>query len=202
MKLYFSPGACSMACHIVLREAGFEFELEKVDLARHVTAAGADFYAVTARGQVPLLQLDDGQLLAEGPVITQYLADRAGHTTLMPVAGTMARYRVMEWQNFVTSELHKGYAPLFSDEVPADAKQVLKAQLRKKFEWVDGKLAATQFLTGDAFTAADAYLYTVSTWAPFVGLVLDDLPHLQRFVRHVGERPAVRAARKAEGLPA
>jgi glutathione S-transferase len=203
MKLYFSPGACSLAPHIVLREAGLSTSLVKVDLASHRNSDGSDFYAITPKGQVPLLELDDGSLLSEGPVIAQYLADQAGATALMPAAGTPQRYRVMAWQNFVTSELHKGFAPLFDAEVNAEAKQRLSSVLVKKLRWVDGQLAKPAggpFLTGAAFTAADAYLFVVTGWAPHVGLDLSPLANLQRFRAAVADRPAVRQAMQAEGL--
>jgi glutathione S-transferase len=200
MKLYFSPGACSLAPHIVLREAGLTPTLVKVDLASHRTADGADFHAITAKGQVPLLELDDGTRLSEGPVIAQYIADHAGATALVPPAGTPARYRVMEWQNFITSELHKGFAPLIDAEVNADAKQRLATVLLKKLRWVDAQLVTAPFLTGAAFTAADAYLFVVTGWAPHVGLDLSALANLQRFRASVAERPAVRQAMQAEGL--
>ncbi len=200
MKLYYSPAACSLAPHIVLRETGTPFTLEKVDTATHRTQAGADYYTVNPRGQVPLLQLDDGSLLSEGPIIVQYIADKAGATTLMPAAGSIARYRVMEWQNYITSELHKSYTPLFSSDLDAAAKTTLSAMLRKKYEWVDSQLEGVEHLTGAAFTAADAYLFVVTGWAKFVGLELSDLPNLQRFLTHVAARPAVREAMKAEGL--
>lgn len=200
MKLYFSPGACSLAPHIVLREAGLTPTLVKVDLTSHRSADGADFYAITLKGQVPLLELDDGTRLSEGPVIAQYIADQAGATALMPAAGSPARYRVMEWQNFVTSELHKGFAPLFDAEVNAEAKQRLASVLMKKLRWVDGQLAAGPYLTGASFTAADAYLFVVTGWASHVGLDLSPLTHLQRFRAAVAERPAVREAMQAEGL--
>lgn len=200
MKLFFSPGACSLAPHIVLRESGLAFTLEKVDLGKHVTASGADFYGITQKGQVPLLQLDDGALLSEGPVITQYIADLAGRKDLAPAAGSLPRYRVMEWQNYITSELHKSYAPLFSADFDATAKAQHKALLRKKFEWVDSRLSDSDYLTGSEFTIADAYLFTVASWARHVALDLSDLAHLQRFIARVAERPAVREAMKAEGL--
>jgi len=202
MKLFYSPGACSLAPHIVLREAGLPFALERVDTGKHLTASGADYYAINPKGQVPLLELDDGQRLSEGPVIAQYIADLAANTTLVPAAGSMARYRVAEWQNYVTSELHKGFTPLFNPALDAGAKKTLSAVLRKKYEWVDSRLSDTRFLTGDSFTAADAYLFTVTGWARHVGLELSDLRHLQRFIAAVGERAAVRQALKAEGLAA
>lgn len=200
MKLYFSPAACSLVPHIVLREIGTPFTLEKVDTAKHRTQAGDDYYAINPKGQVPLLQLDDGQLLSEGPVIVQYIADQARATTLMPAAGSVERYRVMEWQNYVTSELHKSFSPLFNSEFDAKAKGTLRALLRKKFEWVDSKLAGRDHLTGDAFTAADAYLFVVTGWAKFVDLDLAGLPNLDAFLKRVSARPAVREALKAEGL--
>lgn len=200
MKLYFSPGACSLAPHIVLREAGLTATLVKVDLPTHRAAEGADFRAIAPKGQVPLLALDDGTRLSEGPVIAQYLADQAGAQALIPAAGTAARYRVMEWQNFVTSELHKGFTPLFDAELNTEARQRLSSTLMKKMRWVDAQLAAGPFLTGETFTAADAYLFVVVGWAPHVGRDLSSLANLQRFRAAVAERPAVREAMRAEGL--
>ncbi len=200
MKLYYSPAACSLAPHIVLREAGLDFELAKIDTGRHVTADGGDFYAVNAKGQVPVLELDDGARLTEGPVIAQYIADRAAATSLMPVAGSLERYRVMEWQNYITSELHKSFTPLFHDDVDATAKQALAGVLRKKLAWLDGQLRGQAYLTGEAFTAADAYLFVVLGWARFVKLDIADLPNLQAFIARVAARPAVREAMRAEGL--
>lgn len=200
MKLYYAPAACSLAPHIVLREAGLSFTLEKVDTARHRTADGGDFYALNPKGQVPLLELSDGTRLTEGPVIAQFIADRAEATSLMPAAGTVARYRVMEWQNYITSELHKSFTPLFHNDVDAGAKQALAAVLRKKLEWLDGQLAGRDYLTGGTFTAADAYLFVVLGWAAFVKLDIVDLAHLQAFIARVAARPAVRDALQAEGL--
>ena len=200
MKLYYSPGACSLAPHIVLREAGLPFVLEKVDVAKHTRSSGEDFYAINSKGQVPVLELADGARLTEGPVIAQFVADKAGNTSLMPAAGSMARYRVMEWQNYITSELHKSFSPLFSSAFDANAKALHSQLLRKKYEWLDSHLALAPFLTGEAFTAADAYLFTVTGWAKYVKLDLSNLPHLQAFLARVAERPAVQAALKAEGL--
>jgi glutathione S-transferase len=202
MKLYYSPAACSLAPHIVLREAGLAFTLQKVDTERHVVGDSGDYYTINPKGQVPLLELDDGARLSEGPVIAQFIADLAGATPLMPAAGTRERYRVMEWQNYITSELHKSFTPLFAPGLDADAKRTLAARLRKKYEWVDAQLADRTHLTGEAFTAADAYLFVVTAWARFVQLDLGDLQHLQAFVRRVAQRPAVRDAMRAEGLPA
>ncbi len=202
MKLYFSPGACSLAPHIVLLESGSTFTLEKVDTARHVTASGGDYYDINPKGQVPFLVLDDGATLSEGPVICQYIADKASNTRLMPAAGSLARYRVMEWQNYITSELHKSFSPLFNAGFDASAKKLHAALLRKKFEWVDSKLAGTSYLTGEEFTVADAYLFTVAGWSKHVALDLSDLGNLQRYLARVAARPSVSDALKAESLPA
>lgn len=202
MKLYYSPGACSLAPHIVLREAGIPFTLERVDTGSHKTAQGADFYTINPKGYVPLLELDDGQRLSEGPVIAQYIADHAGRTDLMPAAGSMARYRVMEWQNYITSELHKSFSPLFNPAVDAPAKALFTASLQKKFGWISQQLRDREFLTGDTFTAADAYLFTVAGWARHVALDLSDCEHLQTCLQRVAARPTVREAMKAEGLRA
>jgi glutathione S-transferase len=200
MKLYYSPGACSLAPHIVLREAGLPFALEKVDTARHTLLSGEDYYALNSKGQVPVLELDDGTRLTEGPVIAQFIADKAGSTTLMPASGSLARYRVMEWQNYITSELHKSFSPLFNSEFDASAKALHSKLLRKKYEWVNSQLSGGPFLTGDTFTAADAYLFVVTGWARHIGLDLSNLPHLQAFLARVAARPMVQAAMKAEGL--
>ncbi len=202
MKLFFSPAACSLAPHIVLREAGLPFSLEKIDTAKHLTSAGADYYAINPKGQVPVLELDTGERLTEGPVIAQYIADQAKNTTLMPAAGTLARYRVMEWQSYITSELHKSFTPLFNPGFEATAKSLHATLLRKKYEWVNGCLTSRHYLTGNSFTAADAYLFTVTHWAKHVGLDLSDLADLQSFLGRVAARPAVREAMKAEGLMA
>lgn len=200
MKLFYAPGACSLAPHIVLREAGMAFTLCKVDTAKHVTAAGDDYYAINPRGMVPLLELEDGSRLSEGPVIAQFIADTAGATSLMPPAGSVDRYRVMEWQNYTTSELHKSFTPLFNPELDAAAKRTLSAVLLKKLAWVDEQLADKDYLTGKAFTAADAYLFTVLGWAKYVNLDIAHLGNLQRFVSIVAQRPAVQEAMQAEGL--
>lgn len=200
MKLYYSPSACSLAPHIVLRETGLPFELVRVDLAQHRTADGEDYYAVNAKGSVPVLELDDGERLTEGPVIAQCVCDRASRTDLMPAPGTMARYRVMEWQSYVTSEIHKSYSPLFRPDFNDDGKRWFRALLRRKYEWLEKCLKDAEFLTGPTFTAADAYLFVVTRWAGHVGLDLADLGALQGFMNRVVERPGVRAALTAEGL--
>lgn len=201
MKLYFSPGACSLAPHIVLREANLDFALARVDLADHKTANGENYYEVNQKGAVPVLELEDGERLTEGPVIAQYVCDRSSRADLMPAAGSLARYRVLEWQNYVTSELHKFYSPLFRPDFDESGKMWFRNALRKKYEWVASRLDGRDFLTGTNFTAADAYLYTVTRWAGHVAVGLTDLTHLQGFMRRVNDRGAVQAALGAEGLP-
>ncbi|MBB4846076.1 glutathione S-transferase [Paucibacter oligotrophus] len=199
-KLYYAPGACSLAPHILLRESGSSFTLEKVDTAKHLTADGRDFYAINSKGQVPVIELADGTRLSEGPVIAQYIADHADARALMPAAGSPARYRVMEWQNYIASEIHKSFTPLFHGDVDAVAKRALAVVLRKKLVWLDGQLAGKSFLTGETFTAADAYLFTVLRWAPYVQIDLTDLEHIGAFMARVSKRPAVQASMQAEGL--
>jgi glutathione S-transferase len=201
MKLYYSPGACSLAPHILLQDTGLPFELVRVDLAAHKTKAGDDYYAINAKGSVPVLELDDGSRLTEGPIIGQWISDQAKRTDLMPAAGTMARYRVMEWQNYVTAELHKAFSPLFRADVNDDAKQWFRAALRKKYEYVASRLQGNDYLTGTTFTAADAYLFVVTNWSDRVGVNLRDLGPLQSFLERVHARPAVQSALQAEGLP-
>lgn len=198
MKLYFSKGACSLAPHIVAREAGIALELVAVDLAsKTLVHDGADLHAINARGQVPVLDTGRGMVLTEGPIICQYLADRAGAVGLMPSAGTDARYCVMAWQNFVTSDLHKTYSVLFS-RANADAKAYFSDVLHAKYRLVDATLQESHYLTGGQFTAADAYLFVVSSWAPLVGLDLTGYRHLQAFMERVRARPAVQEALRAE----
>jgi glutathione S-transferase len=201
MKLYYSPGACSLAPHIVAREAGLELTLERVDTNTHKTAKGLDYYTINPKGAVPVLEFDDGGRLTEGPIIAQYIADHARNIALMPAAGTLARYRVMEWQNYVTSELHKSFSPLFDNPALDDAgKAKYLAALVKKYNYVNSQLEGRDYLTGNTFTAADAYLFVVTGWAKYVNLDLSQLPHLQKFLDRVAARPAVRAAMLAEGL--
>lgn len=200
MKLYYSPGACSLAPHIDAQEMGIPVQLDRVDTKTHKTAAGADFMAVNPKGYVPVLQLDDGQLLTEGPVISQYLADRRPESGLAPTAGTMERYRLQETLGFINSEIHKNYGPLFGkDTLPAVREEKL-ATLQKRYALVEKQLDERDFLFGDRFTAADAYLFTVTNWAAHVKLDLSAFPKLAKFQQRVAARPAVRAAMQAEGL--
>jgi glutathione S-transferase len=200
MKLYYSPGACSLAPHIVLRESGLAFDLVRTSTKTHKLDDGTDFYTINPKGAVPVLEIANGERLTEGPVIVQYIADQVPQKELVPPAGTMARYRVQEWLNYLTSELHKSFGPLFVPAMPADAKELLKAWIAHRLKWVDSQLAGKSFLTGDTFTVADAYLYTIVNWTKPVGIATDDLPNLLAFMAKVGARPAVGEALKAEGL--
>ncbi len=200
MKLYYSRGSCSLVPHVLLRDCGLPFDLERVDTGTHRTEHDADFYSINPKGYVPVLELDDGSRLTEGPVIAQYLCDLAQRRDLMPAAGTMARYRVMEWQNYITSELHKSYGPLFAPNFDAAAKALFADALRKRYEWVSSILDSRDFLTGTDFTAADAYLFTVTRWAKYVKVEIGELAPLQSFMQRVIDRPSVREALQAEGI--
>ena len=200
MKLYFAPGACSLAPHIVLRETGTNFELEQVDNKEKKTKSGTDFWQINPKGQVPVLELDSGERLTEGPVIVQYIADQKPGSGLAPAPGGMERYRVHEWQNFITSELHKSFGPLFRPTTPDAYKEISKENIGKRFDYIDKQLAGRQYLTGDKFTIADAYLYTVSRWGSRVGIDIAKWPNLKAYVDRVTARPKVQEALKAEGL--
>jgi glutathione S-transferase len=200
MKLYYSPGACSLSPHIVIRELGLPVELEKADLATKKTAKGTDFLTINPKGQVPTLELDDGQVLTEGPAIVQYLADRKPEMGLLPAAGSMDRYRVQEWLNHITSEIHKNYTPLFNPQAPEDYKQIARANLAKRYRRIDELLKGKAYLMGDRFTVADAYLFTVTSWAGHVGVDLADFANLQAYQRRIADRPGVQEAMNAEGL--
>ena len=200
MKLYYSPGACSLSPHVVLREAGLDFELVLASTKTHKLADGNDYYAINPKGSVPLLELDNGERLSEGPVIVQYLADLAPASQLAPANGTMARYRLQEWLNFLTSEIHKGFSPLFNPATPEDYKPLAKARLADRLRIVDAALEGKAYLMGDQFTVADAYLFTLTNWAQPVGLDISNLAQLGAYRARVAARPAVQAAMKAEGL--
>ncbi len=200
MKLYYSPGACSLSPHIVLHEAGLKYQPVMVSLKTHQLADGSDYYPVNPKGSVPLLELDDGQRLSEGPAIVQYLADLAPASNLAPAAGTMARYRLQEWLNFTTSEIHKGFSPLFNAAMPEEAKAIARAKLTDRYRWVNEQLEGKSYLMGDTFTVADAYLFTVTNWAKHVGVDLAVFANLNAYQARVAARPAVQAAMKAEGL--
>lgn len=200
MKLYHSPGACSLASHIVLREAGAVFSLERVDLTTHRLADGRDFHALSPKGQVPLLETPDGDRITEGPVVMQFIADQLDAPSLLPPHGTRERLRVLEWCNHLTSEVHKSFTPIFQGTLDAASTDILKGLLKKKLAFVDGQLAGRVHLTGEDFTIADAYLFVLLSWTTPIRLDIGDLANLRAFQRRVAARPAVQAAMKAEGL--
>ena len=200
MKLYYSPGACSLSPHIALHEAGLNFDAVMAPTKTHLLPDGTDYYAINPLGYVPLLELDDGTRITEGPAIVQYIADQVPQKNLAPAYGSMARYKMMSWLNFIGTELHKNFGPLFnpanSDEVKAAARERVMGRLRHVNEQLEGK----QYLLGDAFSVADGYLFTVSNWAAFTGIDISGLAHLNAFRARMAARPAVQAAMKAEGL--
>lgn len=200
MKLYYSPGACSLSPHIVLHEAGLAYTPVLASTKSHKLQDGTDYYGINPLGYVPLLELDDGTRLREGPAIVQYLADQAPHKNLAPANGTMARYRLQEWLTFIGTEVHKNFGPLFAPATPEDYKPQLHARLMERLQWVDGELADKPYLLGEHFSVADAYLFTVTNWAPFVGLDISGLKHLAAYRERIAARPAVQAAMRAEGL--
>ena len=202
MKLYYSPGACSLSPHIVLREAGYEPTLVAVDLGTHKAGNGKDYYEINPKGYVPLLELDDGQRLTEGPAIVQYIADQKPEKNLAPKNGTIERYRLQEWLNFITSELHKGIGGLFNPSFSADTKEIMKKKALDRLAHVDKHLANNDYLMGKNFSVADAYLFTVAGWAPYVQIDTSHLKNLQAFMGRMAARPAVQAALKAEKLKA
>jgi glutathione S-transferase len=199
MQLYYSPGACSLASHITLREAGLPFDLKRADTKTKKVEDGSDYYAVNSKGAVPALKLDNGQVLTEGVVIMQYLADQKPESQLVPKTGTLERYRVLEWLNYVTSELHKTFIPLFGDNDAAVKEYAVKS-LEKKFDWLDKQLTGKKYLTGDTFTVADAYLFAIVNWTNSVGMDQSKWPALKAFQERVAARPRVQEAMEAEGL--
>ena len=200
MKLYYSPGTCSLVPHIVLRETSTPHALVRVDLGAHQTEGGDALQTVNPKNKVPVLELPDGSRLTEGPVIAQLVAELAGATGLLPPVGDPARYRVLEWQAFISTELHKSFSPLFNPDLDPAVRPLFLRELASKFDWIESQLDDREFLTGDAFTLADAYLFTVAGWSRMVGPDLSALPRLQAFLRLVAARPAVRDAMRAEGL--
>ncbi|HEV2680675.1 MAG TPA: glutathione transferase GstA [Rhodanobacter sp.] len=200
MKLYYSAGACSLSPHIVALEAGIDLLLEKVDSKAKLTETGADFWKINAKGYVPALLLDDGELLTEGPAIVQYLADLKPESKLAPPNGTMARYRLQEMLGYINTELHKSYSPLFKPETPDVTRQERKEYLRKRYALLDKHLAAHPWLVGDHFTVADAYLFAVTNWAKHVDVDLSEFNAVMDFQQRVAARPKVQTALQAEGL--
>jgi len=198
MKLYYMPGACSLSPHIVLRELGLPFELERVDTKAGKTAGGADYRALNPKGYVPTLVLDDGSRLTEGPAIVQYLADRKPEAKLAPPNGTMERYRLQEWLSYVTSEIHKGLGALFNPKMPAEFRAAWKEAQAAKLDFLSQQLQGRSYLTGDAFTVADAYLFVCLSWTPWLDVDLARWPVLKAYVERIGGRPSVKAALAAE----
>jgi glutathione S-transferase len=198
MKLYMRPGACSLSSHIALREAGATFELIEVDLQEKKLPGGGDYLAVNPKGQVPVLELDDGTRLTENAVIVQYIADQHPQSDLAPGAGTMERYRLQEWLSFVGSELHQNFPPLFNPRYPAEYKPMARQTLERKFANLDQHLADNQYLMGDRFTVADAYCFAIMNWHKRADLDLSPWPNLKAYVERVAARPKVREALEAE----
>ncbi len=199
MKLYYAPGTCSLSPHIVAREAGLPLTLVRVDNKNKTTESGEDYRAINPKGYVPLLELDNGVRLSEGPAIVQYLADLAPASKLAPANGTVERYQLQEWLNFITSEVHKQFSPLFDATMPDEAKEKFRNRLATRFDWIAGQLKGRDYLMG-SFTVADAYLFVVLGWTKFTGPDLTRWPVLQEFVARVAARPQVQEALKAEGL--
>ena len=202
MKLYYSPGACSLSAHIALHEAGLAYTPVLVSTKSHKLQDGTDYYTINALGYVPVLELelDNGERLREGPAIVQYIADQVPEKNLAPANGTLARYRLQEWLTFIGTELHQGFGPLFNPATPADYQPQVRERLLKRLQWVDSQLAGKPYLMGEQFTVADGYLFTVTNWTQPTKLDISGLANLAAYRERVGARPAVQAAMKAEGL--
>ena len=200
MKLYYSPGACSLSPHITLHEAGLKFEHVLAPTKTHKLEDGTDYYSINPLGYVPLLELDDGTRLSEGPAIVQYIADQAPDKKLAPANGTVARAKLQSWLNFIATEIHKGFSPLFNPATPADYKTMVIDKLLARLAWVDAELASKPYVMGDDFSVADPYLFTVTNWAPKVGVDISGLTHLTAYRARIAARPAVQTAMKEEGL--
>ena len=200
MKLYYSPGACSLSPHIALREAGLAFEPVLASTKSHKLQDGTDYYGINPLGYVPMLELDDGTRLREGPAILQYIADLVPTKNLAPANGTLPRYRLQEWLTFIGTEIHKSFSPLFNPGMPEEGKAISKTKLRSRYEWLDSQLADKDYLMGDTFSVADGYLFAVTNWAKPTGVEIADLPKLSAWHARVAARPAVQEALKAEGL--
>ncbi len=200
MKLYYSPGACSLSPHIVMREAGIPVQLVKVDLQSKKAEDGTDFRSINSKGYVPTLELPDGQRLTEGPAIVQFLADQAPARALAPACGTIERYRLQEWLNFISTELHKQYSPLFDPAAEAGLKVRQLERIGGRLDWIAKQLGAREYLLGNSFSVADAYLFTVLSWSRHVGIDLAKWPTLNAYIGRIAQRPAVHEALRAEGL--
>lgn len=200
MKLYFSPGVCSLSPHIVLEESGLAYNTEQVDLRTKITATGADYSAVNPKGYVPALELDNGVLLTEGPAIIQFLADQVPDRQLAPANGTLARYQMQSWLTFIGTELHKSFTPFFKPDSTPDMKAAAQANLKQRLGYVNTELAGREYLLPEGYSVADIYLFVVLSWARVIKLDLTPWPQLQAFQARVGARPAVQRTLKAEGL--
>jgi glutathione S-transferase len=200
MKLYYSPGACSLSPHIALHESGLAFEAIAAPTKTHKLADGTDYYTINPLGYVPLLVLNNGAQLREGPVIVQYIADQVPAKKLAPASGTFERYKLQEWLNFIGTELHKGFSPLFTPGMPEEAQTIFKTRLNSRLQWVNQQLATSHYLMGESFTVADGYLFTVAGWGKHVGIDTSALTNLSAFMARVNARPAVQSALRAEGL--
>jgi len=200
MKLYYSPGACSLAPHIVGREAGYKFELVKVDIPNKKTESGGDYWRINPKGYVPALELDDGQVLTEVQIICQYLADQRPESGLVPKFGTMERYREMEWLNFTSAEVHKQIGALFNPKLTAEMKEVQQGVIERRLNTLEKLLEGRQYAMGEKFTVADAYLFTILNWTKLHKIDVDKWPSIKSFIERVRARPKVQEAMKAEGL--
>ena len=200
MKLYYSPGACSLSPHIALQEAGLAYTPVLASTKSHKLQDGTDYYTINPLGYVPMLELDDGTRLREGPAIVQYIADQVPLKMLAPQNGSLQRYRLQEWLTFIGTELHKGFSPLFNPATPEEYKTMAREKLLQRLQFVDGQLADKQYLMGEQFTVADGYLFTVTNWAKPTNVDISTLANLAAYRERVGARPAVQEAMKAEGL--
>lgn len=200
MKLYYSPGACSLSPHIVLREAGLAFEPVLAPTKTHQLTDGTDYYTINPLGYVPLLELDDGTRLREGPAIVQYIADQVPNRNLAPANGTLPRYRLQEWLTFIGTELHRNFTPLFNAAMPEEAKKLARDRIANRFGFVNEQLAGKDYVMGEHFTVADAYLYVVTRWSKPMSIDLAPYPHLAAHHARVAARPAVQEALALEKL--
>ena len=200
MKLYYTPGACSLSPHIALLEAGLPYDLVKVDLRAKKLENGDDFLKVNPKGQVPVLALDSGELVTEGPVIIQMIADKAAGKNLAPARDSAERYKLLEWLNFITTELHKSFGPMFSPVLADEAKAFFKDRVMGKFKYVESQIAGRDYLMGSQFTVADGYLFTMLSWADRLKFDLSEMPNLLAYKARVGARPKVQEALTKEGL--
>ena len=201
MKLYYAPGVCSLSPHIMLKESGLPFEAIKTDIRAKTTEGGDDYKKTNPLGYVPALGLDDGTILTEGPAIVQYIADKVPDKKLAPANGTLDRYKMQSWLNYSSSEMHKGFSPLFNPAMPDEGKKVSKERLMTRIAHLDAHLAKNDYIMGKSFSAPDAYAFTVLRWTVPMKIDLSAYPHIQAFMKRMQERPAVQAAMKAEGLP-